>query len=252
MSLTYAIPDIHGRIDLLELAIGKIVEHSAGERATIVTLGDYVDRGPSSRQVIERLRAWRPDKLTVVNLKGNHEEMMWKVCNNPAELNWWIMNGGDQTLASYGQSREKFDPKIVPQAHLEWLADLALMHLDQHRVFVHAAVDPEISLDQQSEQTLLRKRHPRGFNLGHGDRHVVHGHDENPKAPIVTIGTTNLDGMAWKTGRLVIGIFEDDRPGAASEYLEIVGQPAPRQQVFRNLFRRVLSVMGARRRGQRY
>ena len=56
MSLTYTIPDIHGRIDLLELAIDKIVEHSAGERATIVTLGDYVDHGPSSRQVIERLR----------------------------------------------------------------------------------------------------------------------------------------------------------------------------------------------------
>ena len=59
MSLTYAIPDIHGRIDLLESAIAKILEHSAGERATIVTLGDYVDRGPNSRQVIERLMAWR-------------------------------------------------------------------------------------------------------------------------------------------------------------------------------------------------
>ena len=99
MSLTYAIPDIHGRIDLLELAVDKIVEHSAGERATIVILGDYVDHGPSSRQVTERLRAWRSDKLTVVNLKGNHEEMLWEACNNPAKLSWWIMNGGDQTLA---------------------------------------------------------------------------------------------------------------------------------------------------------
>ena len=254
MSLTYAIPDIHGRIDLLELAIDKIVEHSAGERATIVTLGDYVDHGPSSRQVIERLRAWRSDKLTVVNLKGNHEEMMWEACNNPAKLSWWIMNGGgDQTLASYGQSaQEKFDPRIVPPAHLEWLAALALMHVDQHRIFVHSAVDPKIPLDQQSEQTLLWKLYPKGFNLGHGDRHVVHGHDANPKAPIVTGGKTNLDGMAWKTGRLVIGIFEDSRPGGASGYLEIAGPAGQRQQFFRNLIRWVLRVMGPRRRGQRH
>jgi serine/threonine protein phosphatase 1 len=230
MSLTYAIPDIHGRIDLLDSAIEKILEHSKGDRATVVTLGDYIDRGPSSRQVIERLMGWRPDKLTVVNLKGNHEAMMWQVCNNLAELSWWITNGGDQTLTSYSQSsHENPDPRIVPQAHLQWIADLALMHVDQHRVFVHAAVDPKIPLDQQNELTLLWKRYPEGFDLGHGDRHVVHGHHANPKAPIVTKGKTNLDGLAWKTGRLVIGVFEDDQPGGASEYLEIIGSPHQRQ-----------------------
>ena len=113
----------------------------------------------------------------------------------------------------------------MPQAHLKWIAGLALMHVDQHRVFVHAAVDPKIPLDQQNEQTLLWKRYPEGFALGHGDRHVVHGHHANPKAPIVTKGKTNLDGLAWKTGRLVIGVFDDDRPGGASEYLEIIGPP---------------------------
>src|SRR6476620_12494667 len=104
MSLTYAIPDIHGRSDLLEAAIAKISEHSQGVSATVVTLGDYVDRGPSSRQVIDRLIDWRADNLTLVNLKGNHEAMMWETCNNLAELSWWIKNGGDQTLASYGIS----------------------------------------------------------------------------------------------------------------------------------------------------
>jgi serine/threonine protein phosphatase 1 len=230
MSLTYAIPDIHGRIDLLDSAIEKILEHSKGDRATIVTLGDYVDRGPSSRRVIERLMGWRSDKLKLVHLKGNHEAMMWEVCNNLAELSWWIKNGGDQTLASYGQSLlENPDPRIVPQAHLQWISDLALMYVDQHRVFVHAAVDPKIPLDQQNEQTLLWKRYPEGFDLGHSDRHVVHGHHADQKAPIVTRGKTNLDGLAWKTGRLVIGVFEDDQPGGASEYLEIIGSPDQRQ-----------------------
>jgi serine/threonine protein phosphatase 1 len=227
MSITYAIPDLHGRLDLLDSAIEKIVEHSARKRATVVTLGDYVDRGPASRHVIERLMGWRSDKLTLVNLKGNHEAMMWETCNNLADLSWWIENGGDQTLASYGDqsSQGNCDPRIVPPAHLNWIADLALMHVDQHRVFVHAAVDPKIPLDQQSEQTLLWKRYSEGFDLGHGRRHVVHGHHANPKAPIVTGGKTNLDGLAWKTGRLVVGVFEESRPGGASEFLEIVGPP---------------------------
>jgi serine/threonine protein phosphatase 1 len=154
--------------------------------------------------------------------------MMWETCNNLAELGWWIKNGGDQTLLSYGQSSTELpDPRIVPQTHLQWIADLAMMYVDQHRVFVHAAVDPKIPLKQQSEQTLLWKRYPEGFGLGHGDRHVVHGHHANPKAPIVTSGKTNLDGLAWKTGRLVVGIFEDDRPGGASGFLGIVGPQTP-------------------------
>jgi serine/threonine protein phosphatase 1 len=223
MSLTYAIPDLHGRLDLLEAAIGDISKHSGGKRATVVTLGDYVDRGPNSGQVIERLMDWQSQTLTLVNLKGNHEAMMWQVCNNLAELKWWVENGGDRTLASYGS--ENGDPRSVPSAHLKWIADLAFMHVDKHRVFVHAAVDPRVSLNHQSEQTLLWKRYPEGFERGHGNRHVVHGHHANPKAPIIGVGKTNLDGLAWKTGRLVIGVFEDGQSGGASEFLEIVGPP---------------------------
>jgi len=225
MSLTYAIPDIHGRLDLLEAALDRISRHSAGQSAVIVTLGDYVDRGPSSRQVIERLMEWRSETLSIVSLKGNHEAMMWQVCNNLAELDWWIRNGGDRTLTSYQSSEEKLVPGIVPSAHLQWIANLPLMHVDEHRIFVHAAVDPRISLGRQIEQTLLWKRYPDGFELGHGNRHVVHGHHANPKAPIVSRGKTNLDGLAWSTGRLVVGVFDDSRPGGATEFLEIFGSP---------------------------
>ena len=101
MSLTYAVPDLHGRIDLLEGAIERIAVHAAGQRSTIITLGDYVDRGPDSRKVIERLMTWQSDTLQLVTLKGNHEAMMWETCNNLAELGWWTKNGGDQTIASY-------------------------------------------------------------------------------------------------------------------------------------------------------
>src|SRR4051812_2496814 len=107
MSVTYAVPDIHGRLDVLEAAIESIREHAKGERSTVVTLGDYVDRGPNSRAVIDRLIGWDVRNLTLVSLKGNHEAMMWETCNNLAELSWWIKNGGDQTLLSYGQSSHK-------------------------------------------------------------------------------------------------------------------------------------------------
>lgn len=224
MSLTYAIPDLHGRFDLLRSAVERITEHSGGRYSTVVTLGDYVDRGPNSRQVIESLMDWRSETLKLVNLKGNHEAMMWETCNNVAEMSWWIKNGGDRTLASYSQSSAAVpDPRVVPATHLQWIANLALIHVDRHRVFVHAAVDPNIPLAQQSEQTLLWKRYPKGFAVGHGSRHVVHGHHADSSVPIVTRGKTNLDGLAWKTGRLVIGVFDDGRPGGASEFLEIIG-----------------------------
>src|ERR671935_904331 len=77
MPFTYAIADLHGRYDLLSEAVTKIVEHSKSDRpATIITLGDYVDRGPKSRQVIERLMDWGSPHLKLVCLKGNHEDIL--------------------------------------------------------------------------------------------------------------------------------------------------------------------------------
>ena len=226
MSLTYAIPDIHGRLDLLDAAFARIGQHSKGASSTVVTLGDYIDRGPSSCQVIDRLICRRADNLTLVNLKGNHEAMMWETCNNVAELSWWIKNGGDQTLASYGISATTASAlDRIPKAHLDWIAGLSLLHFDPYRVFVHAAVDPDVSLHRQNEMTLLWKRYPQNFNQGHGHRHVVHGHHATVNAPVVTDGKTNLDGLAWKTGRLVIGVFENSRPGGASDFLEVIGAP---------------------------
>jgi serine/threonine protein phosphatase 1 len=222
MNLTYAIPDLHGRLDLLEGALDKIAGHAAGRPSTVVTLGDYIDRGPDARGVIEKLMGWRSDTLRLIALKGNHEAMMSQVCYRVAELDWWIRNGGDQTLKSYG-SQDGSDARLVPRTHLDWIDNLALMHVDQHRVFVHAAVDPDLVLDRQNEQTLLWKRYPPGSDSGHGSRHVVHGHHAVIEAPVVWKNRTNLDGKAWETGRLVVGVFQDDKPGGAVEFLEING-----------------------------
>jgi serine/threonine protein phosphatase 1 len=224
LSLTYAVPDLHGRLDLFDRAVAAIRAHAKGAAATIVTLGDYVDKGPESRQLIDRLMNWREPALRLVALKGNHELMMWQACNGLLEPERWIRNGGDATLASYGAEVHNAQAAI-PKSHLLWMSLLPLMHVGRHRIFVHAAVDPILPLSRQTESTLLWKRYPSGFEKGHGRRHVVHGHDGTLAAPLVCRNRSNLDGLAWRTGRLVVGIYDNDRTGSAVDNLEIPGSP---------------------------
>lgn len=221
MSRTYAIPDIHGRLDLLELAIDAIARHAAGHGGTIVTLGDYIDRGPSSYEVVELLMNWRLEGFEHVNLKGNHEAMMLAVCRAQAELAWWKRNGGDATLTSYGEAPDHPNLRMLPARHLTWMENLRAFHVDRHRVFVHAALDPEVPLQHQNEETLLWRRYPEGADRGHGSRYVVHGHDANPDGPFIGKARANLDVQAWKTGRMIVGVFGDEHPGGPLEILEI-------------------------------
>jgi serine/threonine protein phosphatase 1 len=95
MSKTYAIADLHGRFDLLEMALTCIVER-AEPSGTVVTLGDYVDRGPDSRKIIERLIAGPGlDGWRLICLKGNHEDIMWQTCAGCRTL-----IGGSRTAAA--------------------------------------------------------------------------------------------------------------------------------------------------------
>jgi serine/threonine protein phosphatase 1 len=104
MSLTYVIPDIHGRHDLLEDGLARIAERSAGDVGVILMIGDYVDRGPNSKAVIERLQAGVLPGWRGVALKGNHDAMMVEALRVPAKMPSWMEEGGDATLASYGGS----------------------------------------------------------------------------------------------------------------------------------------------------
>jgi serine/threonine protein phosphatase 1 len=223
MSMTYVIPDIHGRYDLLCDGLAEIAARAAGNASAIVTIGDYVDKGPDSREVVDRLLLGVGEGFSLVALKGNHDAMMVDALRDPAKMAAWIAKGGDAALASYGG-----DPTAVPQTHIGWLEGLRLMHIDAHRLYVHAGVDPEIPLDRQSEETLLWKRYPRGYAGGFANLHVVHGHDNNPEGPLLYEGRTNLDTLAWRTGRLTIGIFDDDRPGGPIDFIVIKGAPAAR------------------------
>jgi serine/threonine protein phosphatase 1 len=221
MSLTYVIPDLHGRDDLLSEALSAI--SARGDAGVIVMLGDYVDKGPHSRQVIDRLLRGVAEGWNLVALQGNHDAMMSQALRDPSKMAAWMEKGGDTALASYGG-----DPAAVPPSHIDWLDRLGLMHVDAHRLYVHAGVDPELPLSEQTEATLLWKRYPKGFSGGFGDLHVVHGHDNFPEGPLLYEGRTNLDTLAWRTGRLTVGVFDDDRPGGPVDFIVVRGAPAAR------------------------
>ena len=141
VSRTYAIADLHGRFDLLKMAFDAISKHTAGVDFKIITLGDYIDRGPESRQIIDHLMEAQEMGVPLVCLKGNHEDMMVETIRKPLHPDWWIGNGGGATLVSYGHPRRgEYDPNVVPVKHLDWLNRLPMLHVDKHRVFVHDAI----------------------------------------------------------------------------------------------------------------
>ena len=101
----YAIGDIHGRADLLRPLLAQIAKDAAGRPPAahrLIYLGDYVDRGPDSRAVIDIVMDEAPPGFEVVTLKGNHEEMMLRFLDDTTVARTWMMNGGDATLGSYG------------------------------------------------------------------------------------------------------------------------------------------------------
>ena len=233
---TYVIADLHGRFDLLCRAI-DLVEADAGERGgTFIVLGDFVDRGPQSRNIIDLLMAGpqRPNWRWIV-LQGNHEAMMLQCLSGAAPLHWWIRNGGGQTLQSYGYiDGDLIAPLKIPAEHLSWLTRLPITHEDEHRIFVHAGVPFDKPLAEAKPQTLQWMLYPG--DVEHGDaefhedaphvsgKHIVHGHHQSATHPLLKPHRTNLDSYAWATGRLAIGVFSD-APGGPERVLEVAGRP---------------------------
>lgn len=201
---TFVIPDIHGRLDLLLAALETI--HETADGGKIVFLGDYVDRGPQSMQVIERLMHGPSDGWEWVFLQGNHEDMMLKCWDNTSsDGQWWRTHGGDATMQSYGNG-------LIPRTHLNWLTELEQLHEDEHRVYVHAAVSETVSLGEQTEAMLKWYKYPEGADIGWNNHHVVHGHVASTGPELLT-NRTNLDTGAWIRGAIYIGMFDDDLPG---------------------------------------
>lgn len=245
MTRTYVIADLHGRFDLLCRALDLIHADAGDAGGKFVVLGDFVDRGPQSRNIIDLLMAGpqRPNWEWVI-LQGNHEAMMLEVLSAPNAhlMRWWVGNGGGQTLASYGYAQgDPILPLRVPAEHLEWLAALPIYHEDAWRIFVHAGVPPHQPVDEAKPETLQWMLYPSSEDYPdaevHSDerhcsgKHIVHGHHQSASHPLLKAHRTNLDSFAYSTGRVAIGVFEDDYP-APSKIIDATGCPIPQPVQF--------------------
>jgi serine/threonine protein phosphatase 1 len=207
-ALTFAIGDVHGCFAKLDSLMKRCAEYAGSRPHRFVLLGDYIDRGPRSRQVIETLRhltEQRPDDI--VCLMGNHEHMLLSAIDTPTGMWRWLTNGGDTTLDSYGVA----EPENLPADDIAWIRNLPLCHDDGLRFFVHAGIDPSVPLDRQKGTTMLwtRERYSEALDPG---RFIVHGHTPlSSNYPEQRPHRLNLDTGAVFGGPLSAAAFTDDK-----------------------------------------
>jgi serine/threonine protein phosphatase 1 len=217
----YAIGDIHGRLDLLDRAIAAI-EHDVqqyGPDALTVTLGDYIDRGPDSRGVLDRL-ASNPFPTPYVALKGNHEAFLAAFLADPVLGQQWRLFGGLETLRSYdvpvgrfmfGRSYDGVARRLreaLPAVHVDFLQSLKSSFSHGKYFLCHAGVRPGVPLEQQDEHDLLWIRGEfldSDMNFG---KIVVHGHTPIEQ-PEVLPNRINIDTAAFATGQLTCVVLDE-------------------------------------------
>lgn len=219
----YAIGDVHGRLDLLDRMLDQIDADGATAPDLvkhIVYLGDYVDRGPHSSGVIERLAAGPPPGFGAIPLKGNHEASMLEFLEDIRIGPNWLTYGGTATLASYHVPPPHADSppedlthaqemlrRALPPTHRAFLESLRTSVTIGDYVFVHAGVRPGVPLDRQREDDLLWIREDFLRSTADHGKMVVHGHTISAE-PEVRANRIGIDTGAFATHRLTCLVLE--------------------------------------------
>jgi serine/threonine protein phosphatase 1 len=233
LDIHYAIGDVHGRDDLLEKMHARIEAWHRWRHpdvaGTIVYLGDYVDRGYKSAEVIDRVMRGVPG-LSTIALKGNHEQLMLDCLTTDDRETWmyWLDNGGAETMASLGlQHYDACDPVALARAlgaeRIAWLENLTLTHRAGDYLFVHAGIVPGRPLAEQKPKDLIWIRHHFLDNDADHGFVVVHGHTPSD-VPEWKANRINVDTGAVMYGRLttvVLGAPDSPR------FMTIAGEPGP-------------------------
>lgn len=221
----YAIGDIHGRDDLLERVHALIegdLSLSPWANSVVVYLGDYVDRGPRSCEVIDRLIRKPVKGCRAVHLRGNHEDMMLRFLDNPTN-DVWLVNGGLAALQSYGvagseqwisfRDRQRFRDdltRLLPETHRRFLEGLADSYVSGDYLFVHAGIRPGRPLDDQDPRDLMWIRGPFLSATEASGKRVVHGHTITDE-PEVLPNRIGIDTGAFYSGRLTCLVLQESR-----------------------------------------
>jgi diadenosine tetraphosphatase ApaH/serine/threonine PP2A family protein phosphatase len=200
MARLLAIGDIHGcsrALDALLLAV-KLTPHDR-----LVMLGDYVDRGPDSRGVLERILALHAS-FAIVALRGNHEMMMLAARKNEASLQFWMTVGGREAMASYVPAVEAGRPDEVPEAHWRFLRTTCVdWYETESHFFVHANVDPDLPLEHQPSSMLHWEHFSQWCPPHQSGKVMVCGHSEQRHGwPLVLPHAICLDTYCYGGGWL--------------------------------------------------
>jgi serine/threonine protein phosphatase 1 len=208
--LTIVISDIHGMAAKLEILLGQIdmwcATNAKAELRQLIFLGDYIDRGPDSRQVLQIVQ--RLQAKGAICLRGNHEELMLRATESERDLTNFLANGGGATITSL------CTPAAFRKAQ-EWMRALPTSHEDELRYYVHAGISPGVPLDQQTAYTKLWIRDSFLRHRGPFPKYIVHGHtptiylDPQQTIPDVRDNRCNVDTGAGANGPLSAAIFND-------------------------------------------
>ena len=218
----YAIGDIHGRRDLLDQLLSRTnadIRARPTTRALHVFLGDYIDRGASSRETIDRLIEHRTENETVL-LKGNHELIAVRCLSDRGLFDQWLRLGGAETLISYGialgpiasgksvaELQSAFH-SALPPAHLQFFRELQTSYSCGDFFFSHAGVKPKIELSRQKENDLLWIREEFLSSSEDFGKIVVHGHTPSQEIEVEP-NRINIDTGAFATDRLSCLVIEN-------------------------------------------
>jgi serine/threonine protein phosphatase 1 len=220
----YAVSDVHGCADLLRRVFAAIDLHlsrAGPARALHVFLGDYIDRGPDSRETIDLLIE-RGRSHESIFLKGNHEAFLTEVMQDAARLDAWKDYGGFQTLMSYGitpslkPDRAEGDELVrklqntMPFRHQQFFRSLRPSFVCGDFFFVHAGVKPGVPLRRQREEDLLWIRDEFLQSEQDFGKFIVHGHTPVAK-PDIRRNRINIDTGAYATGTLTLLTIQGDR-----------------------------------------
>ncbi len=219
----YAIGDVHGRVDLLDRLLSRIDAHIAKHpvvRPIHILVGDYIDRGPASREVLDLLINSAQGR-EMVFLRGNHDIFIANFLQNPAVFRDWSKIGGLETLMSYGvqptidadaakqNELARALEHALPPAHRNFLGGLISSFTCGGYFFAHAGVRPGIPLTKQSDDDLLWIRDEFLLHEDDFGKIVVHGHTPVRELDIRP-NRINIDTGAYATGRLTCLILEGD------------------------------------------
>jgi serine/threonine protein phosphatase 1 len=238
----YVVGDVHGRLDLLEQLLARIhseLQRRPAVKTLLVFVGDLIDRGPSSAQVIERLRTYRRQGIYPVFLLGNHEEVLLRILGGDAQLiTKWRWFGGSECLQSYGvdparlahvtdQEALAIVREAIPEEHVEFLESFDDSCRFGDYLFVHAGIRPGVDLEQQTQSDLRWIREP--FLLDESDHGfvVVHGHTISPEVQNRP-NRIGIDTGAYRTGVLTALAIEGNDSWLLDTRSDSQNETAPR------------------------